>query len=478
MKSIAFAILVVATGACIAPSGVAARMPMEASAPPAQTVAQTTSQPPAQVEANARQVIQNMNTGNFAAVESQFDAKMAAALPAGKLGAQWAQIEPQFGKLQSIENVTTGKVQTFDAAKLVLVFAQGQLDATVAYDPDGKIAGIGLRPHQEESQWQPPVYAKTASFTEKSLTLEDQGYELPGTLTVPNGPGPFPAIVLVQGSGPHDEDESIGPNKPFKDIAWGLASHGIAVYRYTKRTQKYGEKSATDPHLLTVNDETINDARAAVALVAKQPGINPELVYVLGHSLGAYLAPRIATGNAVIAGIVIMGGNTRPIERVVVEQIHYLANIGAMPSDEGEKQVAAAQEAVDQIESKDLKPGDTVMFLGSTTYGAYWLDLRSYNPVKTAEKLKIPILILQGGRDYQVTPANFSDWQSALGNRSNVTTKIYPDANHLFISGSGQSNPKEYEQAGHVDHAAIEAIAAWVLPSEYPGSLRGNNPTK
>jgi fermentation-respiration switch protein FrsA (DUF1100 family) len=118
------------------------------------------------------------------------------------------------------------------------------------------------------------------------------------------------------------------------------------------------------------------------------------------------------------------------------------------------------------------------MFLGSTTYGAYWLDLRSYNPVKTAEKLKIPILILQGGRDYQVTPANFSDWQSALGNRSNVTMKIYPDANHLFISGSGQSNPKEYEQAGHVDHAAIEAIAAWVLPSEYPGSLRGNNPTK
>jgi dienelactone hydrolase len=301
---------------------------------------------------------------------------------------------------------------------------------------------------------------------------------LPGTLTLPNGPGPFPAIVLVHGSGPQDQDETIGPNKPFKDIAWGLASRGIAVYRYTKRTQKYGAQSATDPHLLTVNDETINDARAALALVQHQPGINPEQVFLLGHSLGAYLAPRIATGNAVVAGIVVMGGNTKPIERVVIDQIHYLTNSGTSTAPEGDKQVAAARQAADQIESKDLKPGDTVMFLGATTYGAYWLDLRSYNPMKTAEKLKIPILVLQGGRDYQVTTANYEDWQAALGRRPNVTLKFYPDANHLFIDGTGASSPKEYDQPGHVDNAVIEAIATWLLPSEYPGSLRGNNTSR
>jgi uncharacterized protein len=467
MKTITFAILFAAAAACIAPKS--ARAQAETT-PPSQT--------PAQVEASARQVIQNMATGNFGAVESQYDARMAAALPPGKLGAGWDQIKPQFGEFQSIESAKVSKVQTFDVVKMVLQFQQGVLDATVAFDADGKIGGISLRPHQEEVQWVPPVYAKQASFTEKPLTLEDQGFELPGTLTLPNGPGPFPAIVLVQGSGPHDEDETIGPNKPFKDLAWGLASRGIAVYRYTKRTKKYGEKSASDPKLLTVNDEVINDARAAVALVAKQPGINPEQVYLLGHSLGAYLAPRIATGNAIIAGIVMMGANTKPIERIVIDQIHYLTNSGSSTTPEGDKQVAAAQQAADQIESKDLKPDDTVMFLGATTYGAYWLDLRNYNPVKTAEKLKIPILILQGGRDYQVTTANYEEWQAALGRRSNVTLKFYADANHLFMDGSGPSSPKEYDAAGHVDHAVIDSIATWVLPSEKPGSLLGNKDSR
>ncbi|MGD0305768.1 MAG: alpha/beta fold hydrolase [Candidatus Acidiferrales bacterium] len=466
MKSIAVAILFAATAAFVAPLGVGAQE--QSPAPPP-------SQSSSQVEASARQVIQNVASGNFAAVESQYDAKMAAALPPGKLGDGWAQLAPEYGAFQSIQSAKVSKAQAFDVAKMVLQFQQGMLDATVAFDPDGKIAGIRLRPHQEEAQWVPPVYAKQSSFTETPLTLEDQGFELPGTLTLPNGPGPFPAIVLVQGSGPHDQDETIGPNKPFKDLAWGLASHGIAVYRYTKRTQQYGEKSAADPKLLTVNDETINDARAAVALVAKQPGVNPEQVYLLGHSLGAYLAPRIATGNAIIAGIVIMGGNTKPIERIEIDQIHFLANTGEAQSAEGNKQVEAAQQSADQIESKDLKPGDTVKFLGATTYGAYWLDLRNYNPVKTAQKLKIPILILQGGRDYQVTPANYSDWQSALGRRSNVTLKLYPDANHLFINGSGASSPKEYDQPGHVDHAVIENIATWVLPSPNPGSLRGGS---
>ena len=215
------------------------------------------------------------------------------------------------------------------------------------------------------------------------------------------------------------------------------AIHAILMRRMQSNVRridaKYGEKSAADPKLLTVNDETISDARAAVALLARQPGINPEQVFLLGHSLGAYLAPRIATGNAIIAGIVIMGGNTKPMEQLIVDQIRYLTNTGESPSAESESQIDAAQRAAAQIESPDLKPGDEVPLLGSTTYGAYWLDLRNYNPVKTAQKLKIPILVLQGGRDYQVTPANYSDWQSGLGKRANATLKLFPDANHLFM---------------------------------------------
>ena len=431
-------------------------------------------------EAAARDVIQDMAAGNFTKVEGQYDARMAAALPAGKLAGAWASITGQFGAFQSIESAQTSQVQTYNVVKMVVAFERGKLDTTVTFDAaDNKIGGLVFRPHTEPAAdaptsapaWQPPNYAKQNSFTEKPLALTDQGFTLAGTLTLPNGPGPFPAVVLVHGSGPHDEDETIGPNKPFKDLAWGLASHGIAVYRYTKRTGAYGEKAAADPKLITVKEETIDDARAAIALVAKQPGINPEQVFLVGHSLGAFLAPRIATGNAILAGIVLMAGNTKPLEKVIVEQVQYLTRT----TDGAPSSAAAdAQKAADQIESPALKPDDEVPLLGSKTYGAYWLDLRDYNPVKTAQKLKIPILVLQGGRDYQVTPDNYKDWQSGLGKRTNATLKFFPEANHLFIFGDTTvaPSPQDYEKPGHVNSQVIDAIAAFVLPSQNPGSLR------
>jgi dienelactone hydrolase len=429
------------------------------------------------IAGNAEQVIRDLVAGNFGKIEAQFDSKMAAALPPGKLGDGFASITQQVGAFQSIVSTTTSKVQGLDVVKLVCKFAGATLDATVAYDPDGKIAGLGFRPHQETAAapWTPPAYVSANSFTEQPLALHNGDFVLPGTLTMPKGNGPFPAVVLVQGSGPNDQDETIGPNKPFKDLAWGLASRGIAVYRYTKRTQQYGAKSSTDPTKLTVDDETISDARAAVELMSKQAGVDSKQIFIVGHSLGGYLAPRIATNNALISGIVLMGANTKPVEQVVVDQIRYLAGTGEASSTEGQQQLAAAQKAAAQIESPELKPGDTVPFIGATTYGAYWLDLRDYDPVKTAAKLKIPILILQGGRDYQVTPANFAEWRTALGRKPNVTLKLFPDANHLFQAGTGASTPAEYDKPGHLEQPVIDAIAAFVLPTPNPGSLRGSS---
>ncbi len=428
------------------------------------------------VAANAEQVIHDLVAGNFAKIEAQYDAKMTEALPAGKLGSGFATLTLQVGAFQSIVSTRTSTVQGLDVAKMVCKFASATLDATVAYDPDGKIAGIGFRAHQEPAApWTPPAYVIVNSFTEQPLELHDGDFVLPGTLTVPKGDGPFPAVVLVQGSGPQDQDETIGPNKTMKDLAWGLASRGIVVYRYTKRTQQYGNKSSADPTKLTVEDETISDARAAVELASKQAKVNPKEIYLLGHSLGGYLAPRIATKNELIAGIIVMGANTKPLEQVVIDQIRYLTGTGEGSSAEGQQQLHAAQQAAAQIESPDLKPGDTVPFIGSTTYGSYWLDLRGYDPVKTAQKLKIPILILQGGRDYQVTPANFAQWREGLGKNRNVTLKIFPDANHLFEAGTGASTPAEYDKPGHVESQVIDSIAAFVLPTPYPGSLKGNS---
>jgi len=420
-------------------------------------------------EIAAQKVVQELTAGQFEKIEAQYDERMAAALPPGKLGESWKGLIQQIGAFESIVDTKSSKTQGLDVVTMTCKFENVVLDAHVSFDPDGKIAGLNFRPHQEaEPDWIPPAYAKPDSFTEQPLTLVNGKFELPGTLTMPKGDGPFPAVVLVHGSGPNDQDETIGPNKPFKDLAWGLGSRGVAVFRYTKRTSKYGIQSSDDPAKLTVEDEVISDARAAVALLAKQPKVDPARVFLLGHSLGAYLAPRIATGDSQIAGVVMLAANTRPIEKLIVEQIRYIAAQAGAPEAEAQKQIASAEETEKKIESPDLKPGDTVPLLGASTPGSYWLDLRDYHPVQTATKLTIPILILQGGRDYQVTPSNFADWKNVLLTHKNVTLRLYPDLNHLFISGSGPSTPQEYETPNHVAEETVADIAAWIARGGQP----------
>ena len=420
----------------------------------------------------AKQIIQELVAGQFEKVEALYDARMAAALAPGKLADGWRDLNKQAGAFQAITSAETSQVQGLQVVKMECKFENSALDATVVFNPEGKLGGLSFQPHQAPPPpWNAPGYAKQNLFSEQPLTLTNGKFELPGTLTVPVGAGPFPAVVLVQGSGPQDQDETIGPNKPFKDLAWGLASRGIVVFRFIKRTKKYGAQSSDDPVQLTVEDETISDARAAVALVATQAKVNPKQVYLLGHSLGAFLAPRIAAGDAQIAGIVMLAANARPLEKVVLEQIHYLAAMSGTPTETEQKKIDAAEDGAKQIENPALKPGDTIVFLGATMYGAYWLDLRGYDAQKTAAKLKIPIYIAQGGRDYQVTSSNFQAWSDALANNRNVTLRIYPDLDHLFMHGTGASKPSDYARPDHVSQEVVENIATWILPSEKPGTL-------
>jgi dienelactone hydrolase len=420
----------------------------------------------------AKQIIQELVAGQFEKVEALYDARMAEALPPGKLADGWRDLNKQAGAFQEITGTETSQAQGLEVVKMECKFENSALDATVVFNPDGKLGGLSFRPHlAPPAPWSSPAYAKQSLFSEQPLTLTNGKFELPGTLTVPTGDGPFPAVVLIQGSGPEDQDETLGPNKPFKDLAWGLGSRGIVVFRYTKRTQKYGAQSSDDPERLTVEEETISDARAAVALLAKQPKVNPKQVFLLGHSLGAFLAPRIATGDPEIAGIVMLAANARPLEKVVLEQIHYLAAMSGKPTGAEQKRIAAAEDGAKQIEKPDLKPDDKIDFLGATMYGAYWLDLRGYDPLKTAAKLKIPIFIVQGARDYQVTPSNFQAWSDALSNNRNVTLRTYPDLDHLFMHGTGASKPSDYARPDHVSAEVVESIATWILPSEKPGTL-------
>ncbi|MBP1926247.1 fermentation-respiration switch protein FrsA (DUF1100 family) [Sedimentibacter acidaminivorans] len=308
--------------------------------------------------------------------------------------------------------------------------------------------------NQEESDVKLPYGIKEI---EMDLAISG-GRKLPGKLTLPQNGSNFPCIVLVHGSGPNDMDETVFENKPFRDLAWGLAEQGIATYRYDKRTKVYRNDLAKD-YKLTLDDEVVYDAVDAVDMLLNVDYINKDKIYLLGHSLGGYSIPRIAEKSINSVGYIIMAGNVRGIDELIKEQYDYLVNFDGVISLEEQLQIDALELELKKIHSINSLNSKTVV-LGA--YKEYWKDLLSYNPIKLAKEINKPVLVLQGERDYQVTITEYNLWKGAFGNIDNWTFRLYPDLNHLMIKGEGKSNPSEYMIKGNIDKKVISDIEKWI----------------
>jgi dienelactone hydrolase len=311
------------------------------------------------------------------------------------------------------------------------------------------------------AEYKSPAYVAPAAFDARELTVGASGaWPLPATLTMPKGKAPFPAIVLVHGSGPNDRDETLGANKPFRDLAEGLASQGIAVLRYEKRTKQHGARSVASSSNFTVKDETIDDALAAVALLRQTQGIDAKKIFVLGHSLGGMLVPRIGTADKGIAGFVVFAGATRPLEDTLVRQYEYVAALDGTVSEAERAQIDEAKRQAALVKEFNASTDSKLRVYGAPP--AYWLDLRGYNPPQAARALKRPMLILQGERDYNVTLDDFRNWRTALADSKEVEFKSYPKLDHLFYEGEGAASGADYAQPRNIPRYVIEDIAAWL----------------
>jgi uncharacterized protein len=423
---------------------------------------------PQDLESFGREIVTQLVARHFSEVEVHFDERMQSALPQEKLATVWTSLLGQVGAFHRIVRTEVAEQQGSRVAIVTCEFERAALNLKMTVNAQGQVAGLLFVPAAapqagQPASWSAPSYANQQGFHERDVAVVDGQWKLPGTLTLPNGPGPFAAVVMVHGSGPEDQDETIGSNKPFKDLAWGLASQKIAVLRYVKRTKQYGAQFSSTPSY-TVKDETIADAEAAVALLANLPEIDHHHVYVLGHSLGGMLAPRIAAEDGQVAGIIIASGTARPLQQVIVEQLKYIASLHGDATEESKKQIALAEHAQAEIEDPALKPDSAVDVLGTQIPASYFLDLRAYHPAEAADKLKVPILVLQGGRDYQVTGRDYDLWKAALGRNPLASFKYYPDLTHLFTpgTGSGPASPADYTISGHVSMQVIQDIVQWV----------------
>ena len=406
--------------------------------------------------AKSKSFIESLSKEDFAAAHKLFDADLKSQITLEELKKTWQTINSQVGKFKRQGEVISDK----NPVIITCEFENLKLDIQISYDKENEINGLFFAPTKAKVSYQMPSYAKVDLFEETEVTVGTGEWALPATLTIPKGKNNVPAIVLVHGSGPNDRDETVGPNKVFKDLAWGLASNGIAVLRYDKRTLVHGAKLANIKKI-TVNEETVADAVLAVELLRQTPNVDKSNIYVLGHSLGGMMLPRIGLKNPNIKGLISLAGGTRFLPDVILEQTKYILSLEGELTAENQNIISQTEKNVAAIMA--LNPSDITsakIFMGVPA--SYWLDLINYNPPILAKRLKQPILVLQGEKDYQVTMEDFQNWKNALSKKKTVTFKTYPNLTHSFMEGEEKPSPKDYEKPNNVNENVIKDITTWI----------------
>ena len=310
----------------------------------------------------------------------------------------------------------------------------------------------------------PPPYANLSAFEEVEVTLGEAPWQVGGTLTLPKGAGPYPAAVLVQGQSLRpDHDGTFAATKGNRDLAWGLASRGIATLRYDQRTWTHALAFARHDEF-TIDDEYVEDALAAVQVLRQTPRIDPARIYILGRSLGGFVAPRIAQQAPDLAGLIIASAPSGGFRQSRLRALERdLRNIRA--KDPEDPSAAFLQRIIDRTRAQvsdveALAAGETVT-PDMSVRPSYHLDLAAYRPAETARDLAVPLLVLHSNADTRLTQDDAMGWIRGLRGHQDVVFRLYADLSHGLVDFTTRIGP-ELRPHGYVGVEVIEDIAAWI----------------
>ncbi len=402
-----------------------------------------------------KQAAEYLKSNDFENIHQLFSEEMVAALPLERMKKSFSGLAIQFGAINEIlefnARETAETVYFYQVAK----FEKKTLDLVFMLNDKEKFTSLSLRPHQQTIKWRTPKYAKGPNDYKEEFIAIGNSLPLTGKITIPDN-GMETVVVFVHGSGPNDMNETLGPNKLFKDLAYGFASIGIASIRYNKRTYDYPSAMAKQANSLTIQQVVVNDAVNAIKL-ARENGAKK--IVLLGHSLGGYCTRMIAQ-LAQPDAVIVSAGNVSPIEDLLVPQFEHVKE-----NDTNTKindfRMAMIRTQVEQVQKGDYDataaPPPPPPLLPLRLPASFWLSLKDYNPQKVAKKQSFPYMILNGERDYQVTPKEAKKWKGGSKNKHSKTI-IYTKLNHMFFEGEGICVPAEYEKECHFSETVFKDI--------------------
>ena len=304
---------------------------------------------------------------------------------------------------------------------------------------------------------------------EKNVIVGEGGtYPLKGIVTLPEGCSEeekVPAVVLIHGSGSSDMNEKVGKLTPFKDLAEGLAAHGIASLRYDKRSFAYPRQMLKEKNITVVN-ETIEDAVLAANLLKEEPCVDPGKVFVIGHSMGAMLAPRIDAEGGDFAGMVLMSGTPRTLAEVMMGQIWEMAEQKTgWGGKRARKQAESLEKVFNAMPTMTAEEAWRVKTGGGTTL-YYFKEMAEHPAGDYLLATEKPVLVMQGASDAQVSvEKDFNAYKELMKDRANVTYRLYEGLNHAYVpalSEDIQLDIEEYNTERHIGDEVIGDIAAWI----------------
>jgi pimeloyl-ACP methyl ester carboxylesterase len=415
---------------------------------------------PESVTAAAELLVERMSAGEFGRAYGQFSQRAQQVTSPGAVEALWLGLTNVGGSFEEVVETEETVQGGFDAADVTLGFERGPHTLRVVTGEE-----FALQSAVANDEYESPAYVDPDSFETRDVTLETESCLMEGAITVPTGGSTdeesgVPGVVLVHGNDPAgtaDMDLTAGGSAVFRDLGEGLASQGVAVLRYDRRT--HACPNSIEPEEYTLDAVSVDDALLAVERLREADGVDPDRIVVAGLSLGGLSLPRIAQRDGNLAGGVGMAAPTRSFHETVIDQLEYLANVGEFEWDQIQAAFDRWSERIDRIREGDYQPGDIV--LGYP--GALWDSLEEYDQVETATQVDTPLLFLQGGRDFQVSPEDdFATWQSELADRPATSFQRYEGLNHLFQPGDRPSVRTEYALRNSVDRAVVTDIADWV----------------